>query len=106
MRMDQEEGAEGYEDEHKGKGKQRAVAQGAPRGGGVDDYNNDDNRTVVRPVVERTKVAIKKHRVSSKPTFVDAKGNERVTAREEWKKVPGGYQLMGRNNVYFTKHFP
>jgi hypothetical protein len=82
------------------------VAQGVPHGGGVDDYNDDDNRTVVGPVVQRTKVTIKKHRFSSKLTFVDTKGNERVTTREEWKKVPGGYQLMGRKNVYFTKHFP
>ncbi|KAH6848205.1 hypothetical protein B0I37DRAFT_354835 [Chaetomium sp. MPI-CAGE-AT-0009] len=103
---EEEEGPEEDEDEHKGKGKQRAVAQGAPRGGGVDDYNDDDNRTVVGPVVQRTKVTIKKHRFSSKLTFVDAKGNERVTTREEWEKVPGGYQLMGRKNVYFTKHFP
>jgi len=21
---------------------------------------------------------------------------------EEWEKVPGGYQFMGRKNVYFT----
>ena len=103
---EEEAGAEEDEDEHKGKGKQRAVAQGVSHGGGVDDYNDDDNRTVVGPVVQRTKVTIKKHRFSSKLTFVDTKGNERVTTREEWKKVPGGYQLMGRKNVYFTKHFP
>ena len=28
----------------------------------VGDYNDDDSRTVVRPVVRRTKVRIKKHR--------------------------------------------
>lgn len=103
---EEEAGAEEDEDEHKGKGKQRAVAQGVPRGGGADDSNDDDNRTVVGPVVQRIKVTIKKHGFSSKLTFVDANGNERVTTREEWKKVPGGYQLMGRKNVYFTKHFP
>jgi hypothetical protein len=103
---EEEEEEEEEEDEHKGKGKQRAVAQGVPRGGSADDSNND-NRTVVGPVVQRIKVTIKKHRFSSKLTFVDAKGNERVTTREEWKKVPGGYQLMmGRKNIYFTKHFP
>ena len=82
------------------------MAQGAPRGGGVDSHNDDDILTVVGPVVRRTKVRIKKHRYSSKLTFIDAKGNERVTTMEEWEKVPGGYQFIGRKNVYFTKHFP
>lgn len=48
---EEEEGPEEDEDEHKGKGTQRAVAQGIPHSGGVDDYNDDDNRTVVGPVV-------------------------------------------------------
>ncbi|KAB5513037.1 hypothetical protein GE09DRAFT_1163670 [Coniochaeta sp. 2T2.1] len=103
---EEDEEAQEDEDEHKGKGKQQAVAQGVPRGGGADDSNDDDNRTVVGPVVQRIKVTIKKHRFSSKLTFVDAKGNERVTTREEWKRVSGGYQLVGRKNIYFTKHFP
>jgi hypothetical protein len=76
----------------------------------VDDGNNDgdddDDETVVGPTVKRLIVMIRKNRLNRTLYFVDAKGKDRTTSREEWRKVDGGYELGGRKHVYFTKKFP
>ena len=58
----------------------------------VDDGDDDDD-TVVGPVVKRLVVTIKKNRLNRHLYFVDAKGKDRTTSRDEWRKVDGGYEL-------------
>lgn len=66
----------------------------------------DDDQTELGAPIRRKKVTIEKHTVNRKLYFVDAKGNKKDTSKEEWRKVDGGYELIGRKHVYFTKKFP
>ena len=56
--------------------------------------------------LKRVPVTIQKSKRTRRLNFVDFKGNTRYTSRKEWKKVDGGYELVGRKYVYFATGFP
>lgn len=71
-----------------------------------DDDDDDDDQTEVGATRKRVSVKVKKHTLSRKLYFVDAKGNEKNTSKKKWRQVPDGYELDGRRHVYFTKQLP
>ncbi|KAF5974096.1 hypothetical protein FBULB1_7928 [Fusarium bulbicola] len=73
---------------------------------GSDD---DDQRTEVGSSHKRHRrrtVKIEKRTFTGNLYFINANGDKIDTSKKEWKRVEGGYELKGRKNIYFTKHFP
>ncbi|KAK4106829.1 hypothetical protein N658DRAFT_503220 [Parathielavia hyrcaniae] len=67
--------------------------------GDVEEDDDEDNRTEVAPVANRTRVTVQRHTLSRNWYFVDSKGKEHATSKKQWRKVSDGYECRGRKNA-------
>ncbi|EPE04333.1 hypothetical protein F503_01337 [Ophiostoma piceae UAMH 11346] len=75
--------------------------------GPVGSHGGDgsDTETIV-PGLRRMHVSIKKHFLTRRPYFIDARGREVDTDVTEWTRVRHHYELSGRRHIYVADTFP